>query len=138
MATRAKIVATYATKDATAQTAAVTATTLFTPAVTGMYRVSVYLQITTAASVSSVLGGATGVVLTYNDGDGNVAQSDTLALQSPSGTIVNFLNTNTTATNLAGDVVINAKAGVAIQFAIGYTSTGTAMQYAYHLRCEPI
>jgi hypothetical protein len=128
----------YAKVDLTAQTAAITATTLYTPTATGMYRISIYIQITTAASVSSVLGGATGFVLTYNDGDGNVAQSDTVPLLAPNGTVVSTLNSNTTATNLSGSVVINAKTGVAIQYAIGYTSVGTAMQYAVHLKLEAL
>lgn len=122
----------------TAQTAAVTATTLFTPATTGQYRVSVYLQVTTAASISSVLGGATGVTLTYNDGDGNVAQTDTVALMNTAGGIAVTSSTNSTATNLNGTVTIYARAGVPVQFAIGYTSAGTAMQYAAHLRAESI
>lgn len=122
----------------TAQTAAVSATTLFTPATTGQYRVSVYLQVTTAASVSSVLGGATGVTLTYNDGDGNVAQTDTVALMNTAGGIAVTSSTNSTATNLNGTVTIYARAGVPVQFSVGYTSAGTAMQYAAHLRAEAI
>lgn len=122
----------------TAQTAAKTTTTLFTPVIDGLYRICVYLQITTVASVSSVLGGAGGVIITWNDGDGNVAQSDTMSLMNTSGAIAISSATNTTATNLNGDMVVYAKAGVAITYAIGYTSTGTAMAYAAHLRCELI
>lgn len=129
----------YATVDVTAQTAAIAATTIYTPAATGLFRISIYLQITTAASTSSILGGATGVVITYNDGDGNVAQSDTVGLESPTGTIVTTVNTNTTATNLNGHIILYARTGVAIQYAIGYTSVGlTAMQYAAHLKVEAL
>lgn len=129
----------YATIDLTAQTAAKTATTIYTPTATGLYRVSVYLQVTTAGSTSSILGGSTGVVLTYNDGDGNVAQSDTVALSTTTGTIAVTSATNTTATNLEGSKVIYAKTGVAIQYAIGYTSVGvTPMQYAAHLKVEAL
>lgn len=124
--------------DLTAQTAAITATTVCTPATTGMYRIPIYLQVTTPGSVSSILGGASGVVLTYNDGDGNVAQTDTVGLTAPNGTVVTTLNTNTTTTNLSGALEVYAQAGVSIQFAIGYTSVGTAMQYSAHLRCEAI
>lgn len=123
----------------TAQTAAVGATTLFTPSTTGQYRISVYLQVTTPGSTSSVLGGATGATLTYNDGDGNVAQTDTVALMNTAGGIAITSATNTTATNLNGTVTIYARAGVPVQFAIGYTSVGvTPMQYAAHLRAEAI
>lgn len=132
----------YATVDLTGQTAAKSATTIYTPAATGMFRVSVYLQITTAAAgvaSSSILGGATGVVITYNDGDGNVAQSDTVGLMSTAGTIVTTSATNTTATNLNGTTVIYARTGVAIQYAIGYTSVGTTpMAYAAHLKVEAL
>lgn len=128
-----------ASVDLTAQSAAITATTLYTPTTTGMYRISVYLQVTTAASTSSVLGGATGVVITYNDGDGNVAQTDTAALQTTAGAIAVTSATNTTATNLNGTLVVNAKTGVAIQYAIGYTSVGvTPMQYAAHFKIEAL
>lgn len=133
------IPAEYATVDLTAQSAAKTATTIYTPAATGMFRVTVYLQITTAASTSSVLGGTTGVVLTYNDGDGNVAQSDTVALMTTAGAIGLNSSTNTTATNLNGSTIIYARTGVAIQYAIDYTSVGvTPMQYAAHLKVEAL
>lgn len=134
----AGLISSVASTDLTAQTAAITATTLFTPSTTGMYRLTVYLQVTTPAGVSSVLGGASGVVITYNDGDGNVAQTDTMGLFAPNGTVVSTINTNTTTTNLTGSIEIYAKTGVAIQYAIGYTSVGTAMQYAAHLRLEKI
>lgn len=125
------------TADITAQSAAKTATTLCTPGATGMFRISIYEQITTAASSSSILGGATGTVITYNDGDGNVAQSDTVAMDSTTGTVVTTAAGNTTTTNLIGVISIYARTGVAIQYAIGYTSVGvTAMQYAAHLKCE--
>lgn len=121
------------------QSAAKTATTIFTPATTGMYRISIYLQVTRAASTSSVLGGTSGVVITYNDGDGNVAQSDTIALMSAAGTIVTTSATNTTATNLAGTIPIYARTGVAIKYAIDYTSVGTtAMQYSAHIVTERV
>lgn len=129
----------YATVDLTAQTAAKAATTIYTPAATGMFRISVYLQVTTAATTSSVLGGTTGVVLTYNDGDGNVAQSDTMALMTAAGAIALNSATNTTATNLNGTTVIYARTGVAIQYAIDYTSVGvTPMAYAAHLKVEAL
>lgn len=128
-----------ATVDLTAQGAAVGSTTIYTPAATGMFRVSIYLQVTRAATTSSVLGGATGVVVTYNDGDGNVAQSDTAALATTAGAIAITSAGNTTATNLTGSMVIYARTGVAIQYAIGYTSVGlTSMQYAAHLKIEAL
>lgn len=128
-----------ATVDSVTQSAAITATTIYTPAATGMFRLSVYLQVTRAASTSSILGGATGVVITYTDGDGSVAQTDTVALRTTAGAIAVTSATNTTATNLNGDLIIYAKTGVAIQYAIGYTSVGgTTMQFAAHLKVEAL
>lgn len=126
-----------ATVDLTAQTAAKTATTIYTPTATGLYRISIYEQVTTAGT-TSILGGATGTVITYTDGDGSVAQSNTVAMESTTGTVVTTSATNTTATNLTGSIVIYAKTGVAIQYAIGYTSTGTVMQFAAHLKVEAL
>ena len=127
------------TADITGQTAAKSATTLYTPAATGMFRVSCYLQVTTAASSSSTLGGATGVVITFTDGDGSVAQSNTMALKTAAGAIAINSAGNATTTNLNGDMIIYAKTGVAVQYAIGYTSSGaTAMQYAAHLKIEAL
>ena len=126
-----------ATVDLTAQTAAKAATTILTPTVTGFYRLLVYLKVTTAATTSSTLGGSTGVVITYTDGTDSVAQSNVCALQTQAGAIAINNAGNTTATKLSGQMVIWAKAGVAIQYAIGYTSSGaTAMQYEAHLIIE--
>lgn len=124
--------------DLTGQTAAIATTTLFNAPKTGMYRITVYLQVTRAGTVSSILGGATGVVITYKDGDGNVTQTDTVGLTAPNGTVVTTLNTNTTATNLTGSVEIYCR-NTTVSYAIGYTSVGaTAMAYAAHLRVEAL
>lgn len=128
-----------ASVNLTAQTAAKATTTLFTPSATGFYRISIYLQITTAGDVSSVLGGAGGVVITYNDGIGNVAQSDVMALTTLAGAIAISSAVNTTATNLAGTLVIYARTGVAVTYAIGYTSVNAnVMTYSAHLRAEAL
>lgn len=129
----------YATVDLTTQAAAIGDTTIYTPTATGMFRISIYLQVTRAASTSSVLGGATGVVIKFNDGDGNVAQVNTAALATTAGAVAVTSATNTTATNLEGTMVIYARTGVAISYAIGYTSVGvTTMQFAAHLKVEAL
>lgn len=128
-----------ATVDLTTQAAAIADTTIYTPTATGMFRLSVYLQVTRAATTSSILGGATGVVIKFNDGAGNVAQTVTMALNSTTGTVVTTAAGNTTATNLNGTMVIYARTGVAISYAIGYTSVGvTSMQAAYNLKVEAL
>ena len=129
-----------ATVDLTAQEAAKSATTIYTPAASGMFRLSVVLQVTRAATTSSVLGGATGVVITYTEPDGSVAQSVAPLLSDQAGAVVvpatgNVGNATTTQSH--GSCVIYAKTAVAIQYAIGYTSVGaTTMQYAAHFKCE--
>lgn len=128
-----------ATVDLTTQAAAIADTTLYTPASTGLFRVSIYLQVTRAATTSSILGGATGVVIKFNDGDGNVAQANTAALATTAGAIAITAAGNTTATNLEGTMVVYARTGVAITYAIGYTSVGvTTMQFAAHLKVEAL
>lgn len=132
----------YATVDLTAQAAAISATTLYTPAASGMFRISIVLQVTRAATTSSVLGGATGVTITYTEPDGSVAQSIKPLLTSEAGAVIvpatgNIGNATTTQSQ--GSCVIYAKTGVAIQYAIGYTSVGaTTMQYSVHLKCEAL
>lgn len=126
-----------ATVDLTTQSAAISATTIYTPTATGMFRLSFYLQVTRAATSSSILGGATGIVITYNDGAGNVAQSVTLLGQTQAGVAASVNSGNTTASSLAASIVINARTGVAIQYAIGYTSVGaTTMQYSVSAKVE--
>lgn len=130
------------TVDLTAQSAAKTATTIYTPTASGMYRISVNLQVTTASSTSSILAGTTGVVITYTEPDGSVAQSVSMALDDQSGNVISVgtgNTANTTGTSSHGQLIIYAKTGVAIQYAIGYTSVGvTAMQYAAHLKVEAL
>lgn len=125
--------------DLAARSTAVSAATVFIPSSTGMYRISIYLQVTRAASTSSILGGGTGVTIAYTDGDGSVAQSNVVAMDSPTGTVVTTSATNTTATNLIGVINVYAKTGVAVQYSIGYTSVGvTTMQYTAHLVAEQL
>lgn len=122
----------------TAQTAAKSATTLFTPASDGMYRISAYSKVTTAATTSSTLGGATGLVITYTDPDG-VAQSMTVVMGTQAGATAINNAANSTATKLQGDVYIHAKSGVAVQYAFGYTSSGaTVMQYKLLVKSEAL
>jgi hypothetical protein len=121
--------------------AAVTATTLYTPAATGLFRITASLQLTTAATTSSILGGTTGIVITYTDGTSSVAQTVTCYAFNQSATIITISTGNTGNTTTSQynciPMYIYAKTGVAIQYAIGYTSVGgTAMVYQAHLLAE--
>lgn len=130
-----------ATVDLASTTAAaVSATTLYTPTASGMYRISIVLQVTRAATTSSILGGTTGVTIAFTEPDGSIAQSIKPLLTDQAGAVVvpatgNVGNANTTQSQ--GSAVIYAKTGVAITYAIGYTSVGgTTMQYGAHLKVE--
>lgn len=128
----------YASVDLTGQVAAKVATTLFTPTSSGMYRLNIYEKVTTAASISSVLGGATGTTITYTDGTDSVAQSVVVAMQTETGANAKINAGNATSSVLSGSLVIFAKTGVAIQYAIDYTSSGTGMAYEAHLKLEAL
>ena len=125
----------YATADLTAQSAAKAATTLYTPTATGGFRITCALKVTTAATTSSTLGAVT---ITYTSGDGSVAQSIVMNMDTAAGASATTSTTNSTTTStLSGVLVIYALTGVAIQYAIAYVSSGaTAMQYSAHLKCE--
>jgi hypothetical protein len=115
----------------TAQTAAITTTTLYAVTQSGLYRVSFYAKITTAASVSSVLGGTNGFQIAYTDPTDSTTPTVTIADQ-----LTNSLNANLTTTADSGSCVISAKTGTNIFYTYDYTSTGTAMQYKLSIRVE--
>lgn len=119
----------------TAQTAAKATTALLTPAVTGFFRISIALKLTTTGT-SPVVGPVT---ITYTDGDGSVAQSIVMLLQSTTGTVVTTtVNNTTTTSNVNGSMVIFAKAAVAINYAIAQSGTIGAGQWSAHIRCEAL
>jgi len=110
-----------ATVDLTAQSAAISATTLYTPPTAGIYTITYYAKVTTAATTSSVLG-AFSVIST--DTDSNVVT-----------TVGNTSTQNSLTTGfISGTITVYAKASTAIQYTMGYTSSGaTAMQYELHM-----
>ena len=122
--------------DLTAQAAAISATTLYTPATTGMYRISAYLKVTTVDATSSTLGAVT---ITYTDGTDSVAQTAVMLMANEAGAAVTTNSGNTTAAKLIGTMSIYALTGVAIQYAVAYASNvpGT-MKYEVHLRAEAL
>lgn len=120
--------------DLTAQTAAKSATTLVTPAATGRFRISAYLKVTTPDGVSSTLGAVT---ITFTDGTDSVAQSMVMQMANQAGAAVTTNTGDSTTSTLTGTMFVYAKTGVAIQYAIAYTSnTPGNMAYAARLTCE--
>ncbi len=126
---------TMATADIASTASATSATTIFTPTADGMYRVTVYLKITTTGT-SPVAGPVT---ITYTDADGSVAQSHVLLMQNTSGAVVTTtVNNSTTTGTVNGSMVMNAKSGVAIQYAIAVSGTFGSGRYQAHIVCERI
>lgn len=127
------IPAEYAQANLTAQSANVAATTLYAVPSTGagIYRVSVYLVVSRAATTSSTLPDSR---IIYTDADSGA----TITVPLTAG------NTgNTTSTAVYASAIINAKASTNIQYDIGqvtgYASSGaTSMQFAYHSRLEAL
>ncbi|MGH8897506.1 MAG: hypothetical protein ACRDZ4_10880 [Egibacteraceae bacterium] len=131
----------YVTVDLTSQSAAIgggaAATTVLyaVPAAgAGMYRISWYLKVTTAASVSSTLGALT---VAFTDASDSVAQVFTAGGFSQLGSALTTTAFNTTGTALYGSLIVNAKASTNITYGVGYTSAGgTAMVYEVHMKVE--
>lgn len=124
-----------ASADIAATASATATTTLFTPSASGMYRLSIYMKITTTGT-SPVAGPVT---ITYTDADGSVAQSHIMLLQSVTGTVVTTtVNNSTTTGTVNGTMIINAKTGVAIQYAIAVSGTFGAGRYTAHITIEAL
>lgn len=134
------IVVAGAAVDLTTQSAAITATTIFTPITSGLFRISVYMKVTTPATTGAGTSTMGPVTLTYTDATDSVAQSNVVPLTGAGGTFTNAGNTtNTTGATSTGSLIIWAKTGVPIQYAIGYASnTAAQMQYEVHLKLEPL
>lgn len=120
--------------DATAQGAAIAATTIYAVPASGagMYRISWAAKVTRAATTSSVLGGTSlGLQVVYTDADDSVVATTQANLSGATNA------GNTTASTAEGVIIVNAKASTNIQYKIGYTSVGgTPMQYNLHVKVE--
>lgn len=117
-----------ASSDLTAQSAAITATTLYAVPIDGLFQVSWIATITTAGDVSSVLGGAAGFQLKFTDPvDSVVKTSNPTTITSSAG--------NTTATTISGTFNAYCKGGTNLQYLFGYTSVNAGvMVYDLHIR----
>ena len=126
----------YTTVDLTAQTAAITTTTLFAVPASGagQYRVSWNAKVTTVAGVSSTLGPLT---IVYTDPDA-VVQTITASAQSNAGVIETSDSGNVTTTVMLGlPLQLNCKASTNITYAFAYASNAAAtMQYNLHIKLE--
>jgi len=134
-ASTATVVGRVATAQIAATASATSTTTLFTPPADGFYRIAIYLKITTTGT-SPVAGPVT---ITYTDALGSVAQSHVMLLQSVTGTVVTTtVNNSTTTGTVNGSMVIYAKSGVNITYAIAVSGTFGAGRYQAFITCEAL
>ncbi len=121
-----------AVSDLTAQSAAITATTIYAATATGMFRVSWSADITTAATTSSVLGGTNGFQVLYTSPTDSVVKTTVAGASITSAA-------NTTGTATTGSIIVYAKTGTNIQFTYDYASVGgTVMVYELHIKVEAL
>lgn len=125
-------------QDITFRQSAISGAALYTPTTTGLYCIDYEAALSTAGTVSSILGGTTGFSVTYLDGADFVTRTLTLPEFNQSGTSLTVSSgntTNTTAATLNGRGCVYVNGGSAITYSFGYTSVGaTAMQYQIHAR----
>lgn len=117
----------------TAQSAAITATTLYAipSAGAGLYRVSFVATVTQAATTQSILGGSAGFQVKYTNGNGDTV----VKTQSP-GIVVNS-NINTTGASISGDFLAYCGASTNLQYLFDYMSAGgTVMNYDLAIMAE--
>src|SRR5208337_4804755 len=119
------------TVDLTAQTAAISATTLISAPATGMYRISWVADITTISDGTSVLGGTNGFQAIYT------SPTDTVVKTTVVGDSITSA-ANTTGTTTSGSLMVYAKATTNIQYSFDYTSvqTTTKMAFELHVKLE--
>ncbi len=131
----------YATVDLTAQTAAVTTTTLYAVPASGegQYRVSWSAKVTTAATTGAATSTLGALTIVYTDPDG-VVQTITMPASVAAGTIATSSTGNTTTTVLLGvPLLLNAKLSTNITYAFSYASdTASEMQYNLHIKLEKL
>ena len=118
--TRVNSNASVASVNLTAQTAAISPTTLYTTTTSGLFNISYYAKVTTPAGSSSNLG-PFNVIST--DPDGNAV------------TTVGFTSSQNSSVSgfISGNATIYVGSGTNIQYSLGYTSSGSPSM-AYSLR----
>lgn len=128
-----KLAKTVASATELDKTASIAATDLYTTTEGGFYRLSFSAEINRAATSSSVLG-----PFQYKFTEANTA----VVMTAPPGNtnFINQTNTNSTTTSyMSGTYIIHAKAGTAIQYIMGYTTSGaTSMRYNIHVILEKL
>ncbi len=127
-----------ATIDTTGLTANVAAATLYVvpSSGAGMYRVSAYVVITTAGSISSTLPNVQ-VVYTDKDSNTSVTVDATPVLAAAGLGQTGALTANTVGSLSSGELAIYVKASTTIQYqTVNYASNIAGMTYALHVKLE--
>lgn len=130
----------YATIDLTAQSTNLGPSTLYAVPASGqgLYRISAYVVLTTAGSVSSVLPN---VQIVYTDPDTNTSITiDATPILGVAGIgQTGALSANTVGTAASGVIVVSVKLSTTIQYqTVNYASVAAGMQYAIHLKLEAL
>jgi hypothetical protein len=118
----------YATVDLLAQTANIGSTTLYAvPALgAGLYRVSCYAIVTSVGTTSTLPTCTIG----WTDKDNSTVQTLNLTATSTGNALTTFTQ---------GTMVLDGKASTNITYSTtGYASSGSAMQYAIHIKVEAL
>ena len=103
---------------------------------TRMYRISWYLKVTTAGSVSSTLGG---IGFKYTDGTDSVAQAIVAGGNTQAGLYATTNAGNNTTTVLSNSTIIYALASTNITYGVTYVANAAAsMAYEVHIRVEAL
>ena len=123
----AGISAIVAKSNLTAQSAAITATTIYAvpSGGAGLYEINWSATVTTVDGSSSTLGGSTGLQAKYTDVNDSV-------VKTTNPTTATISAGNTTGTSIGGSVVAYCKASTNLQYIFGYTSN-TPGQMIYDL-----
>jgi len=115
--------------DLLAQQADIIATNLTTPIANGYYRVSSYVVLTQAATVSSTVPPIT---VSWTDADLNAAESSQINSANNTNTF-----SSVSAPSLQPRTFYARAGGTIVFFTAGYASNGaTPMQFSVHLRLE--
>lgn len=114
--------------DLTAQAADISATTLYTPANSGIYRISAYIVVTVVDPTSSTLPS---VVISWTDADNSTVQSLTLTPTNAGNVLTTYQEAACVISADATDVITYATSGYA-------SNVSGTMEFALHIRIEAL
>jgi len=124
-------IGTVAQSNLTAQSAAISATTLYAIGASGggLYRVSWVATVTTVDTTAFVLGGTTGFQLKYTDLNDSVVKTS-------NPTTVTVSSINNTGTSISGTFNAYCKASTNLQYLFGVTLGTGDGRYDLSIRAE--